>query len=182
MKSIGAIAVTLFTVVAGFAQASDVDWRVYGGDRQSICFYEANGVVRGLEGHIRVWTKCLFHRDMGVKLSDNSISKAVEKRLKSKAEEKRLSGYVPPIPMLQEMGNDTISSLLLAEEIANTGLVKPNGEIFYELSCSDRRLRELSVRVYENNGEIASTNKPLDWKYVPPEGNAAILLKILCHA
>src|SRR6266851_4094922 len=46
-------------------------------------------------------------------------------------------------------------------------------------SCAERMLRELSISI-QTKGQGGSRDKPGDWKYVPPEGNAARLLKILC--
>jgi hypothetical protein len=40
-------------------------------------------------------------------------------------------------------------------------------------------LRELSIDL-NINGRVGSNNKPADWKYVPPEGNGAALLRLLC--
>jgi hypothetical protein len=40
-------------------------------------------------------------------------------------------------------------------------------------------LRELSIDLHINE-QIGSNNKPSEWKHVPPEGNGASLLKILC--
>ena len=178
MKSIGSIALVLFTV-AGFqtdlAQASDVDWKLYGGDTTggiSFCFYEANGVVRGPEDHIRVWIKCLSQKDMeAVELDEHSINKSAEKLLR---------GYVPPIVVAGKIEFGQTAAITSYEEIANTGLPKPQASIFYELSCSERRLRELSIHI-RANGKSGSSDKPRDWKYILPEGNAANLLKILCR-
>jgi hypothetical protein len=47
-------------VSIGFTQAG-VDWKLYGGasiEGDSVCFYDANGVVQEPEHHVRVWTKC----------------------------------------------------------------------------------------------------------------------------
>ena len=177
MKSIGALAVTLFTVVAGFAQASDVDWKLYGANTVggvSVCFYEANGVVRTPEDHIRVWIKCLPQKDLqSIELGKNSVDKSVEKLR---------AGYVPPIVVAGKMNFDQIVDITASEEVANTGVVKPQAIIFNELNCSELRIRELSIDVYENGKIVGSRDKPKDWKYILPEGNAANLLKILCHA
>jgi len=108
----------------------------------------------------------------GIELSKSSVDKSVKKLA---------AGYLPPIVVAGKMNFDQIVDITASEEVANTGLVKPQASIFYELSCSERRLRELSVHT-RANGKIASSDKPRDWSYVLPEGNAAILLKILCHA
>jgi len=65
------------------------------------------------------------------------------------------------------------------EETANISNIQPRARIFYELNCSDRMLRELSIYV-QANGKAGSRDKPGDWSNVPPEGNGASLLKILC--
>jgi hypothetical protein len=49
----------------GMAQAASVDWKFSGGaslDGHSESFYDARGVAKGQDGHIRVWTKVLFKR------------------------------------------------------------------------------------------------------------------------
>ena len=179
MKSIGAIAIVLFAIVVpreGVAQALGVDWKLYGGDTTggvSLCFYDAHSVVRGPEDHIRVWVKCLSQKDMeAIDLSESSVEKSA----------KRLAGgYVPPIVVAGKMDSDQTVAITSYEEVANTGRAKPLASIFYELSCSERRLRELSIHVHAK-GKSGSSDKPRDWKYILPEGNAANLLKILCHA
>src|SRR5262249_29652362 len=108
MKSIAAIAVTLFTVVAGPAQGSDVDWKFYGGLKDEYCFYEANDLVRGLGDHIRVWIKCLAQKDMEA----IDIEKDFDGKIVNKAAEKVAMNYVPPIAMVEDVNYDRIVEIV----------------------------------------------------------------------
>ena len=163
VKGIAILACVLFTVVApppGFAQASGVDWKLYGGasvEGDSVCFYEAKGVVRGPEDHMRVWIKCLLRKDM-----DNFAGKIDVEKIGRKL----IAGYVPPIVVVGAMNFDQITDIAIIEAYANTGQVKPAAQILYELNCSERMLRELS---FSTKGKSVS-RRPLDWKYSRQKG------------
>jgi hypothetical protein len=51
------------------------------------------------------------------------------------------------------------------------------------LSCYDDAkpptVRELSIS-FSVNGKYRSSDEPRPWKFIPPEGNGASLLKLLC--
>jgi hypothetical protein len=66
------------------------------------------------------------------------------------------------------------------EETANISHIQLCARILYEINCSERMLRELSISVQTDDGKEGSREKPTEWKHVPPEGNGASLLKILC--
>jgi hypothetical protein len=88
--------------------------------------------------------------------------------------------YIPPIALVEEnIDFDRSIAITAYEETANIGHIQPTARIFYELNCFDRMLRELSISI-ERNNKSGSRDKPTDWKYVPPEGNGATLLKLLC--
>src|SRR5262245_9935589 len=83
-----------------------------------------------------------------------------------------VDGYIPPIALVEDATYDQAVTVIQYEETANS-------RIFYELNCSERMLRELSMYV-RANGKEGFKNKPSDWKYVAPETNGARLLTILC--
>jgi hypothetical protein len=179
MKHVATLALVLWTTIgfrAGSAQTLDVDWKVYGwasvgGD--SACFYDTNSVVQRSDGHIRVWTKCLLLKDM----DSLDIKKAFNGKILENAARKVSQYYVPPIAVVdQTIDLDRSIVITQYEETANIADVKPVARIFYELDCPERMMRELSIDL----GKRGSANKPSDWKYIPPEGNGAVLLKILC--
>ncbi len=179
MKGVATLAFLSFTVVgssAGLTQALDVDWKFYGGAfGDSLCFYDANGVVRGPEDHRRVWIKCLPQKDVDA----IDIKKDFAGKILENASQKIIKGYVPPIVAMGDIDFDQMPAVVGYEETANIGHIQPQASIFYELSCAERMLRELSISI-QTKGQGGSRDKPGDWKYVPPEGNAARLLKILC--
>jgi hypothetical protein len=95
------------------------------------------------------------------------------------AAQKILDGYVPPIVVVGEMKFDQMPAIVAAEEIAVVDYVKPQSRIFYEIGCSERMIRELSIHI-EAKGKVGSSDTPGEWQHVAPETNGATLLKILC--
>ena len=169
----------LFGVIAGaacLAQGLSVDWKFYGGaklgddasgaklgdDGKGICFYDAKGIVaQKADGHIRVWTKCLLQKDLdGIDPKTALGGKIIE----SAAE---------------HMAHQSVT-IVMYEQTANIGNLRPQSSILYELNCSDQMLRELSIDL-QINGKSGSVHKPRDWSYIPPESNAARLAKLLCR-
>lgn len=169
-KHVGALACLLFAVVAGvsaaLARELEVDWKLYGGvstdDGHTECFYDAKGVILVPDTHIRVCIK----NDFEGKILKNTT-------------EKMLQHYVPPVSAVETANADQVMDIVRYEETANIGDIEPDSRILYELNCPERMVRELSIYV-RANGKSGSVNKPSDWKFVPPEGNGARLLKILC--
>jgi hypothetical protein len=181
MKRVGTLACILFAVVGApvaLPQALSVDWKYYGGaaiDGKSECFYDAKGVVQGPDGSIRVWTKCLLQKD----LDSIDIKKDFDGRILENAAKKLALHYVPPIATVESIDVTQSVAITLYEETANISNLQPRANVFYDLNCSERMLRELSTN-FQVNGKSGSRDKPSDWKYVPPEGNGARLLKLLC--
>jgi hypothetical protein len=142
-----------------------------------VCFYEALSVTRAPGGLERVWTKCLAQKD----IEAVDASSDVGRKITDNAARKVLRRYVPPISTAENIDFDQAQIITFYEEAANLSGIKPHSTIFYELNCSQRMIRELSMTI-EVNGQYGSRNRPSDWKFVPPEGNGAALLKILCRA
>ena len=169
------VACVLALTLASSAQAADVDWKLYGGAAvagHSVCFYDANSVARTTSGYVRVWTKCLAQNDLErADLSDENAQDAAKKIIR---------GYVPPIIVIGKMDFKRIPEIVGAEETANLGAIEPQAQIFDEMNCSERMMRTLSVSIH-TNGQRGFNNKPSEWEYVPPEGNSATLLKLLCR-
>jgi hypothetical protein len=161
------------------AQALSVDWKFYGGapvdGDHSLCFYDAKGIVQGLQGHIRVWTKCLPQTAM----DSIDIKKDFAGQILENTAQKVAHYYVPPIAALEAVDVDQAMTITQYEETADISNIQPRASIFYELNCPERMMRELSIYV-QASGKSGSRDKPSDWRYVPPEGNGARLLKILC--
>jgi hypothetical protein len=175
-----AIAAALIATTS-FAQEPDVDWKFYGGarltDEASGCFFDAKGVTPLPENHLRVWTKCSLMKDM-----DNiDVAKDFNGKIMEDAAHKIANYYVPPLATVEKLEVQQAQAITMYEEIANSGYIQPQSRILYELDCPKQMLRELSISI-QTDGKSSSINKPRDWQYIPPEGNAATLSKILCRA
>jgi hypothetical protein len=166
--------------LTAFARAADVDWKMYGTASTfggAVCFYEGNGVARTADTHMRVWTKCLLQKD----LDSLDFKSELGKKVIENAARKVTDIYVPPIALVEDINFDQAMGVTTYEETANLSNIQPHARFFYELNCSERMMRELSIQVRDLNGKERFSDKPTDWKYVAPETNAARLLKILCR-
>src|SRR6266436_3955817 len=169
MKRVGTLASILFTVMyapAGMAQTLSVDWKYYGGapiDGDTLCFYEAKGVILRPDGHVRVWTECLLLKE----LDSIDIKSDLGKKIMENTVQKVGHYYVPPIAVVEDIDVNQSAVITQYEETANISYLQPRAQILYELNCSERMLQELSIDIRGSG----SSNKPRDWKFVPPKGN-----------
>jgi hypothetical protein len=157
------------------AQAPSVDWKAYGGakiDGQSVCFYDANGVVRITDGYPRAWTKCLPQKDM-----DDEFNDAIKDATAGKV----VASYIPPIASVETLTYEQVLDVMRYEATADLTNIEPTMRIFYELDCHGRMLRELSTYIREH-GKEGFDETPKAWKYIAPETNGARLLQMLCPA
>jgi hypothetical protein len=145
------------------------------GDEQT-CFYDAKGIVQTPDRHIRVWTECLARKD----LDSIDIEKAFGGKILRNTAAKIARYYMPPIGNIETIDVYQAMTITQYEETANIGGTEPRAQIFYELNCPDRMIRELSIHIVDANGKRGALDTASNWKYVAPEGNAASLLKLLC--
>lgn len=194
MKSLSLVVATLCHRVATFtlvmagsvglsahANASDTDWKLYGASTMDhgpdLCFFDLKGVVQASDKHIRVWTKCLHQKDTdGIDIKMDYGGKILEN-----AARKMVDMYIPPIALVENIDSDEAVNFTKLEEIADTADIQPAARIFYEIDCSQKMLRELSIEIIDPSGKIGSKYNASEWKYVAPETNGARLQKILCE-
>jgi hypothetical protein len=103
----------------------------------------------------------------------------VGKKMIESAVNKLRAGYVPPIVVIGRMDFDQVRTIIGYELIANFGPIEPRLLVYSELNCSERMSRHLSVSA-NVGGRTGHRSKPSEWDYVPPDGNEANLLLILC--
>jgi hypothetical protein len=169
---------TVIGASVALAQPSGVDWKAYGGAKLApetdvSCFHDANSVLQQPDSHIRVWTKCL--RDKELENFDQTTD--IGKKIIDNAADKVAHAYIPPYALIDpNVDFNKGMEITAAEQVADLSYIQPVATIYYELNCSERMSRELSISVQTGD----SRDTPRNWKYVPPEGNAANLLKILC--
>ncbi|MBN3761139.1 hypothetical protein [Burkholderia sp. Ac-20365] len=177
----GSVTLVAMMPTLAAARPADVDWKLYGGfdrgspNEKSYCFYDSSGVTHFADNRLRVWVKCLRQRDLdAVDIKESFGGKILENTAKKVADY-----YVPPISTVQSLDAEQAMTITQYEETADVAAIQPQASIFYEISCTERKIRELSMTI-NMRGRRGSDDKSSEWKFVPPEGNAANLLKILC--
>jgi hypothetical protein len=171
------IACSFALALAASAQAADVEWKMYGTASTNggvVCFYEGKGVIT--RPALRVWAKCLLQKE----LDAVDFKSELGKKIVHSSAEKVIKGYIPPITLVEDADYDQAIAVIQYEETADLSNIQPHARIFYELNCSERMTRELSIYVRDLNGKEGFSKKPSDWRYAAPETNGARLLKILC--
>jgi hypothetical protein len=163
--------------LAASAWAADIDWKLYGSvsDMGTVCFYDAKGVARTADRHIRVWTKCLSQKDLDSLDTESELGK----KIIDNAVRKVMDHYVPPLALVEDVNFDQAMEVAGWEEAANLSNIQSQAQLFYELNCSERMMRRLSTYM-RIKGKDRFDEKPSSWDHVAPEGNGARLLKILC--
>lgn len=168
---------TLGFFQCGTALSAEVDWKLYGGLEGMRCFYDETG-VKQLPGHlVRVWTKCLRETE----LETFDVTKAANKAVLERSAERVAHYYVPPLAMIEDATPDQALTVTMYEAMASLARLEPQVSIYYELNCQDQMVRELSLLV-KVKGQSRTSERPTVWRYVPPEGNAARLIQMLCRA
>jgi hypothetical protein len=173
------IALMAFAAITATTQAADVDWKMYGGASVSgpeICFYDAKSAVRTPERLVRVLTKCFSRKD----LDNVDVDKDFAGTISKNAARKLQDGYTPPIGLVEDIDVDYALVVAMYEEIANISGIQPHATISYEFNCPQKIMREFSIDLPDSR-QRGSKNTPSNWRYVPPKGNEASLLKILCR-
>jgi hypothetical protein len=161
------------------AQSLDVDWKYFGGSTASgpeiIWFYDSVGVVREANAHIDVWTKGLLQPE----LKRIQKSKIEDKQFIDRVASKIVSGYVLPYASVTQVDRSEKITLMTLEDIADSAAISPKMRVLFELDCSGRLFRRLSISM-PREAKPVSLDTPGDWEHVPPETNIAALFKILC--
>ncbi len=177
--AIAAVLALLAGPLPAHAQAATADWKFYGAGNTgvaSLCFYDARGAASSADGHVRVLTKCLREKDIDAL----DVERALGGKIMKKAAQKAADYYVPPIAAVTDVDFDQTLSIVLDEEIANSGEVQPQSTVLYELDCHGLMLRELSMSS-DAPREAGAQDQAGTWKSITPDGNGATLAKLLCR-
>lgn len=121
------------------------------GHDSEICFYEATGVQQQPEGRVRVWAKCLPQKD----LDAVDIQKDFSGRILENTADRVAHYYVPPIATIESADVEQMMSIAQYEQTADIANIQPRARIFYEINCSERMIRELSIFI-QVGGKVGS--------------------------
>ncbi len=170
----------IFICSPSFSSLWGADWKLVGGSSSKgidvLSFYDDESVDRRSNMNIKVWTKNVKKSDL-----ERVNNKQEEKKIIDAAAKKLISGYEPPYSAVQKdtTSDDTIG-IILWEEAIKLHEVKVLSTILWELDCKEKRIRTLSVTVYNKDKTIRSPSIPSDWNYAAPESTGETLFKILC--
>jgi len=170
----------LITTFLNGAEAQGADWKYYGrGDLPQsetvMKYYDAESIERLPDGHVRAWTK-------GISLSEVERVMNLEEVTK-RAASKIKAGDVPPYILSNpkpEPSSDVNTRIIVWEEAANYDVIKAKLKVFYELNCKSKKIRNLSMISYKNDGGTETKSDIDKWTYISPESNSETLRKILC--
>jgi hypothetical protein len=176
MKCAVFAACLFFAASAVSAQSQTVDWKYFGGTVEVDNFFDVAGIQRTADGHPQVWTKALPGKQVGA---------AIDKALKNKDRLARVAfakiAAATPIAQVKNLSDDELTSVVLAEEVANNSPeVQPVSRLLLEVDCTGRMIRTLSAWVRLKNGHGQSSDRVSEWSHVPPETGAYNLVAILC--
>jgi hypothetical protein len=135
-----------------------------------ICFYGSANVYRA-NGHLSVWIKCLAKEDL-----ENAVKADAADSFSDIAAEKIAHDYVPPIARIAALPGDQIVDAVMNEELANNGNIRPLVTALREIDCSKRRVRDRSI-IKPVDGQLLSSDTPLDWHPLPSAGELASLFR-----
>jgi hypothetical protein len=173
----------LASASGAYAQ-SGADWQMYGtgsfastglvdkahGD--TVLFFDAAGAVRRSDGHIEVWMKALPLTELRAQPAGEQMTK----RFIDFSKQKLTGGYVPPLSTVVELDAEQRAFVMLNEAAANLADIKPTVQILFELDCTNRVLRALSMHLRNHPSDDTAS----EWQHSPPETPGATLIKILC--
>lgn len=158
-------------VLAGLAHADGpADWKVYGftdAKPPTVLFYLSSEIVR-TPGHVQVWIKALETKKLN---GFNDVkSPAIEKTVTLLR-----NAYAPPLGTVTTLPKDQIPMITTYEQLADLGTITPSLKILYEIDCSQRLTRVLSVSTATVSSDVA-----LQWEHIPPETTIETLSKLTC--
>jgi hypothetical protein len=179
----GLVAMLALAGISGaYAQTGDSDWKLYSaadfGKRggKVALFFDAAGVIRSDNGHVKVWTKGLPRKALD--RAENPAS-STAKSILAFAAQRLAHGYQPPFSSVIELDQNALIGITADEATANLAGIEPTTQFLYELDCTNRLVRELSIHLLLD-GKIQNQETPSEWQHVPPETAVATLLTLLC--
>jgi hypothetical protein len=181
---LSALTVTAVVQEGAYAQSVGADWQMYGkssfasagivdkahGD--DVLFFDAAGAVRRSDGHIEVWMKALPLKELRAQPAGEQMTK----RFIDFSKQKVASGYMPPLSTITELDTQERAFVMLYETAANLAGIAPTVQMLFEVDCTNRVLRALSMHVPNHPSDDTAS----EWQHSPPETAGANLIKILC--
>jgi hypothetical protein len=160
-------------VVAGLTHADDaLDWKMYAFSASDDAMFYLSSDIERKGDHVQVWVKALAVKKLntvapGPGADTKTLVDSVARLVAQK--------YEPPMATVSKVPPDQFLMIMTYEQMADAGLVDPSLKILYEIDCSKKLSRTLSVIT-----PTQSLNATLPWEHVPPESTLATLTKLTC--
>jgi hypothetical protein len=179
MKKLLFIALLMTAFLHG-AEAQGADWKYYGAgtlqkSENVMTYYDAGSIEHLSDGHVKAWTKCISRSDVERTINLEEVTKRAERKIEA--------GYIAPYILSNPKSQpnyDVNMRTTVWEEAANEDVIKPKLKVFYELNCKAKRIRNLSVISYKNDGGTETRSETDRWISIGPESNSETLYKMLC--
>lgn len=170
----------LLTVFLHGAEAQEADWKYYGAgtlqkSENVMTYYDAGSIEHLSDGHVKVWTKSISRSDVERTLNLEEVTKRAELKIEA--------GYIAPYILSNSKPQpkyDVNMQTTVWEEAANEDVIKPKLKVFYELNCKAKKIRNLSVISYKNDGGTETRSETDKWVSIGTESNPETLYKLLC--
>jgi len=174
MNHIARLALLGCLLVTSAIAADAPNWTLFGWTEDTSQFFAMGDVERLPNGNLQVWTKGL---------SVEQVNSAVDRAAKSKDDRGRMVWATivaePAISQVKHLNQDELFNAAIEEDVANHSDLQPVTRVLYEVDCSNKLMRALSVYA-RKNGKSEVSNHPGEWMHIPPETNAANLHALLC--
>jgi hypothetical protein len=176
LAAVFSMAATLYAAPAG-SQQSAVDWKYYSSSKNPKTgaaldlFYSSADIQRLTAEHVEVWVKVLYRSEL--RKAESSID--TNKPLLDRVAQKIASHYIPPVARLRSVDQDQAITITSFEEIANDAAIRAYMRVLYEIDCSSKQVRELSIVT-----TTATSDRERAWKHIPPESPVKDLSTLVC--
>jgi hypothetical protein len=159
------------------------DWKAYAFSAtkpQALMFYLNNEIVRTGD-HVQVWMKALEVQKMdAVNASFVGSTKpghTLQAETPSITKSIKLveQGYSPPYASAVTLNTNQLHNIIVYEQVADEALIPATMKILYEIDCTKRLARGLSIQL-----PTIGDSKVRDWEPIPPESTIDILSKLTC--
>src|SRR5438445_8880938 len=146
--------------------AQSADWKFYGGSQDAYCFYDEASAMKLASG-ARIWVECIKQTFFEDDPASSEVIHAAARKFRDT--------YIPPIVFAQPGWTADKAQLIIVyeEKVNHSYNIKMDILMLYELDCQKDKFRELQISFQDG-----TTHGPLDWKFIPPDGNTRYLKQI----
>jgi hypothetical protein len=171
----------LIALLVPMCNALSADWKYYGGTKEKngdemYLFFDSES-IKISNNNINVWIKAVLSKDIEKTLNNKNNKIVIDK-----AARKLADGYIAPYSLItKEIDYKGNLNIIAFEEAANYSSTKVRLKTYYEIDCTENKIRTLSLTLFNKGGVTKSSNIKMEWDFIAPESNGESLEKIVCE-